>query len=173
MKKINDLGSENMANPVCKKCKNEISPIDIVSCPDCGRTYHSWCWKSLTKCITCGRDNENYSKEFADGNFNPNQSNNSNEIIVNLNSGMFSNIGGKIKTLATIVTIIGIIAGIITFISMASIDEDLIFSGLLTGGAIALVSWIGSFALYGFGALISSSQNTEKLIREVLKEMKK
>lgn len=159
----------------CKKCKNEISPVDVVCCPDCGKTYHSWCWTSITKCMTCGRDNQDYSKEISDVTNRSiyQKQRDNNEIIVNLDSGMFSNIGGKIKTLATVVTVIGIIAGIIVFISMATIDEDLIFSGLLTGGAIALLSWIGSFALAGFGALISSTQNTERLMREVLKEIKK
>lgn len=165
-------------NHICKKCKSEISfANDIVSCPNCGRTYHKWCWKSVQNCVGCGAFNEEYSKELADRIANANtkstKSDASDEIIADMDSGMFSNIGGKMKTLATVVTIIGIIAGIITFISMASIDEDLIFSGLLTGGAIALISWIGSFALYGFGALISSSQNTERLLSEVLKEMKK
>lgn len=162
---------------ICKKCKTEISPADLVSCPDCGRTYHSWCWESIPNCIGCGAFNKEYSKALADrlvkNNANQNQRENSNEIIVNFDSGMFSNIGGKIETLATVVTVIGIIAGIITFILMAAIDEDLFFSGLLTGGAIALFSWIGSFALYGFGALISSSQNTERVLREVLKEIRK
>lgn len=210
-------------NHICKKCKGEITfANDMVCCPECGRTYHRWCWKSITNCIGCGAFNKEYAKELADR-IAKNNFENGCEIckstvfqndavkcpdcgkvyhrhcslkVQNCNvcgcpttefvkteniacganvvqdSGMFSNIGEKIKTLATVVTIIGIIVGAIIFISMASIDEDMIFSGLLTGCAIALGSWIGSFALYGFGALISSTQNTERLTIELLKEVK-
>lgn len=167
-----------MANPVCEKCKNEISPIDVVSCPNCDKKYHSWCWMSVPNCIGCGTFNKDYMKEKinkATVNINTNVKDRSasNEKVVAMDSGMFSNIGGKMQGLAIIVTIIGIIAGIIVFISNIAIDEELFFTGLLSGVAIALVSWIGSFALYGFGALILSSQSTERLLREILKEIKK
>lgn len=167
-----------MENNICEICKNEITPVDEVVCSKCGKTYHSWCWKSKPNCVSCGTFNKDYAKEKIDKatlniNTNIKDNNTLKDIAVTTDSGMFSNIGGKLKTLATVVTIIGIIAGIITFITTASMDEDLFFSGLLTGCSIALVSWIGSFALYGFGALISSAQNTERLMREVLKEIKK
>lgn len=26
----------------------------IVECPNCGKIYHSWCWKYVSKCENCG-----------------------------------------------------------------------------------------------------------------------
>lgn len=154
-----------MAN-VCKKCKCEIQLPDLVACPNCKETYHSWCWKKTESCISCEQS----------ANEEPIEAKDIPDAVIQLsseNEGMFANIGGKLKGLATAVTVIGVIAGIIVFISNIAIDGDSFFSGLLSGLAIALLSWIGSFALYGFGALISSSQNTERLLREMLKEIKK
>lgn len=66
---------------------------------------------------------------------------------------MFSNIGGKIKTLATVITVIGIIASIIVgFVLMAALEKKGI--GLLVMAIGSLSSWIGSFLLYGFGEII-------------------
>lgn len=70
---------------------------------------------------------------------------------------MFDNIGGKIKTLAKVVCWIGIIACIITGIVLMATDEDLILVGILTVVVGSLLSWVGSFALYGFGQLIENS----------------
>lgn len=179
----NYLGCEKMEMYVCEKCKEPITHInDLVSCPECGKTYHRWCSLKISNCLGCGC----FNKDFASSKVNSalpnttitntsgeNKSNSVSVPYISTDTGMFSNIGGKMQGLATAVTIIGIIAGIIAFISMAITDEDLIFSGLLTGVAIAFVSWIGSFALYGFGSLILSTQNTERIIREVLKEIKK
>lgn len=167
---------------VCEKCKETIEHInDLVSCPKCGKVYHRWCSLSILNCIDCGCSNIDFvsgitSNTASSVTTQPTKNSNSKPMYdhyINTETGMFSNIGEKMKTLAIVVTIIGIIAGIIVSISMASIDEDMIFSGLLTGCAIALVSWIGSFALYGFGTLVSSSQKTERLLREILKELKK
>lgn len=78
---------------------------------------------------------------------------------------MFSNIGKKIKILAQIFCIVGIIASVITAITMfarasdAYYTEELFialgFVFLIVG---PLVSWVSSFALYGFGELIDNSQ---------------
>ncbi len=76
-------------------------------------------------------------------------------------SGMFDNIGGKIKTLAQVVTWIGIIGSVIGGMSMMSINDDLIFLGLLIMIIGSLVSWVSSFVLYGFGQLI---EYTDKLV---------
>lgn len=67
---------------------------------------------------------------------------------------MFSNIGGKIKTLAQVVTWVGIIASVITGLILVSEDDDLILIGLLVMVAGSLTFWISSFLLYGFGELI-------------------
>ncbi len=168
---------------VCEKCQEPIEHInDLVSCPNCGKVYHRWCSLSISNCVDCNCSNI----LFVSGIINNTQTSSAttrtteNSVkkpidshYINTDTGMFSNIGEKMKTLATVVTIIGIIAGIIVFISNIAIDGELFFTGLLSGVAIALVSWIGSFALYGFGALVSSSQRVERLLREMLEEIKK
>ncbi len=71
---------------------------------------------------------------------------------------MFDNIGKKIKNLAATCAWIGIIGSIvlgIAIISEGSDDEAII--GILTAGVGALVSWVSSFCLYGFGQLIENT----------------
>ena len=68
---------------------------------------------------------------------------------------MFDNISSKIKTLAEITSIAGIVISILWGVI-------LILQGKFLGGAVvgvlgALASWVGSFALYGFGQLIENS----------------
>ena len=80
---------------------------------------------------------------------------------------MFHNIGEKIKILATIMTILGIIASVISGIAFIvySIVEAYDVSGLVAGiilGVLTMVvgsllSWISSFLLYGYGELIENS----------------
>lgn len=73
---------------------------------------------------------------------------------------MFDNIGGKIKSLAQVVCWIGIIASVICGFILIGTDEDLILLGLLIMVIGSLISWVSSFALYGFGQLI---ENTDEL----------
>ena len=81
---------------------------------------------------------------------------------------MFDNIGGKIQGLAKVICWIGIIASIIlgiVIIMGASqsygyyrrTDTGTIFAGIavIVGGS--LLSWVGSFVLYGFGELVENS----------------
>ena len=79
---------------------------------------------------------------------------------------MFNNIGSKIKTLAQVLTWIGIIGSSISGIVLMAEDEDLIAAGLLTIIFGCLFSWVGSFLLYGFGQLVENSDriaaNTSK-----------
>ena len=71
---------------------------------------------------------------------------------------MFDNIGGKIKTVASTLTVLGIIlsilAGLITLL-----DGEI--SGLFVMIFGSLFSWLGSFLLYGFGQLV---ENSDKLV---------
>lgn len=88
--------------------------------------------------------------------------NNAEELRVTSDSiGMFGNIGGKIKTLAQVVTWIGIIGSVICGFVLMGIDEDLIFTGFIIALLGSLSSWVSSFVLYGFGQLI---ENTDKLV---------
>lgn len=73
---------------------------------------------------------------------------------------MFNNIGSKIKSLAILVSVGGIISSVlIGFILLLASDE--IEMAALIGIAIAVVgsalSWIGGFYTYGFGELIENS----------------
>lgn len=64
---------------------------------------------------------------------------------------MFENIGGKIKKLAIVITIIGII---ISFIIGMRLTNEIGFGGVIVVLGGILLSWIGSFLLYGFGEII-------------------
>ena len=81
-------------------------------------------------------------------------------------SGMFSNIGSKIKNLAQVVTWIGIIACVVWGLVLMVTDEELIFVGLMIALLGSLISWVSSFVLYGFGQLI---ENTDKLVENLKK----
>ena len=79
---------------------------------------------------------------------------------------MFTNIGQKIKTLASVICWVGIVLSVIAFAVMLGIGVDyddglligLSFAALAVG---ALGSWIGSFFLYGYGELIDRVASIE------------
>jgi hypothetical protein len=84
----------------------------------------------------------------------------------------FQNIGGKIKTLAVVATIIGIsLSVILGFVLMdTSVGTGML---VLVGGS--LFSWISAFFMYGFGELIEKTteiaNNTKKDIKfEIVNE---
>lgn len=77
---------------------------------------------------------------------------------------MFDNIGSKIKTLAKVLTWLGIIGSCISGILLMAEDEDLIAAGLLIIIFGSLISWGGSFLLYGFGQLIENSDRMVQLM---------
>lgn len=69
---------------------------------------------------------------------------------------MFDNIGSKIKTAAEIIAVAGIVISVLLGITM-------ILSANFLGGAVtavvgSLLSWVGSFALYGLGRLVENSE---------------
>lgn len=70
---------------------------------------------------------------------------------------MFSNIGGKIKKLAIILCILGMIGSIVYAIicfTSSNRYQDLTLTGVLILVLGCLTSWISSFFVYGFGELI-------------------
>lgn len=74
---------------------------------------------------------------------------------------MFNNIGGKIKKLAMVVCILGMIgsfAAAITLWTNNSRWHDTTLEGLVVLAVGALVSWVGSFFVYGFGELIERKE---------------
>ena len=78
---------------------------------------------------------------------------------------MFDNIGDKIKTLAKVSTVLGIVISVIYGIVL--MVSDLIFVGFLVMILGSLLFWISSFTLYGFGEMINqleySNSNSKKI----------
>lgn len=82
---------------------------------------------------------------------------------------MFNNIGGKIKTLAGVTCVLGMIAsacGAAALWAQNSRYTPTIFLGVLVLGLGCLGSWVGSFFTYGFGELI---ENTKAIHEDNLK----
>ena len=77
---------------------------------------------------------------------------------------MFDDIGGKIQGLAKVICWIGIIASVITGIAMITsatnryyTNQGLLWTGIAVMILGSLLSWVGSFTLYGFGELVENS----------------
>ena len=71
---------------------------------------------------------------------------------------MFDNIGGKIKSLAKTVTVLGIIISVVAgVVLMAAGRNGGFIPGLITMAIGSLAAWLGSFLLYGFGTLVENS----------------
>lgn len=75
---------------------------------------------------------------------------------------MFDDIGGKIKDFAVVTCVIGIIASIIIAIIMFA--KEAIGMGILYLFIGPLLSWIGSFFMYGFGEIVDKICNIEVMI---------
>ena len=89
---------------------------------------------------------------------------------------MFTNIGGKIKTLAKVLCWIGIIASVICAIVLWTQNSRYnptiaLGFGVLIGGVLS--SWIGSFFMYGFGELIAETTLNRQISQSILETMKK
>ena len=83
---------------------------------------------------------------------------------------MFSNIGGKIKKLAVVLCILGMVASVVCavfcFVNSGR-RQDLTLTGVLILVAGCLASWIGSFFVYGFGELIEKVTSIDKTLKTV------
>mgnify|MGYP007120306613 CR=1 FL=1 len=85
---------------------------------------------------------------------------------------MFNNIGKKIKTLATVITILGISVSVIFGVAVIA-GYMSYFRGFSTGVASGLIvmvvgslaSWISSFLLYGFGELIEKTSEIASMMK--------
>ena len=87
---------------------------------------------------------------------------------------MFKNIGGKIKGLAKFFCWLGIVVSVIIGVTMivgaimggpkpsygrfTTTNSAMIVAGVLVIVFGSLLSWVGSFALYGFGELVDNSR---------------
>lgn len=72
---------------------------------------------------------------------------------------MYGNIGGKIKVLATVICIIGAVATILYGVLLCVIEQIALGLAVMIVGPV--LSWVSSFALYGFGQLV---QNSDRLV---------
>ncbi len=83
---------------------------------------------------------------------------------------MFNNIGNKIKGLAVLFTVIGIFAscilGFLTLIIVRNSSRILWTIFIIVVGC--LLSWVGSFLLYGFGELVSKTTENTKINNQIL-----
>lgn len=80
--------------------------------------------------------------------------------------GWFHNIGGKIKVLASVCTVIGIILSILLGVFLIGYSETPVY-GILVFFVGPLLSWVSSFFIYGFGQLI---ENSDKLLELAQKQ---
>ena len=86
----------------------------------------------------------------------------------------FENIGSKIKTLAVVLTVVGIVASVIFGFFILSANAGY---GLLIMVVGSLISWVSSFFTYGFGELIEKTteiaRNTKNGVKVEIKEDEK
>lgn len=83
---------------------------------------------------------------------------------------MYNNIGGKIKGLAIGTFIFEAAGSIITgtillLMGLLDGDEGLLLSGTLTTFCGPIVAWVSSWLLYGFGQLISNSDEVVSMMK--------
>ena len=82
---------------------------------------------------------------------------------------MYDNIGNKIKGLALATAVFGIIGSVIVGFFFAVTGSTLVgFLIILVG---ALVSWVSTWLLYGFGELIENSRSISESCREINRKM--
>ena len=78
---------------------------------------------------------------------------------------MYNNIGNKIKALAIFSAIIGIIGSIVAAIVLFC--SKLILNGVLVLVGGVVLSWVATFALYGFGELLIKVTNIEESVKSI------
>lgn len=174
-----------MADYVGQKCAGCGKTIEITEavavCSECNTAYHKHCWDGLEKCCKCNLPITDVKVEIiparAVENLKGMETENQTAVSAidiqryNDSSILFSNIGGKIKTLATVIAVAGMGLGVLFMIALVFVDEDFIVSGLLAAVAMILVSWISSFTLYGFGSLIACTQASTNLLSKILNQL--
>ena len=78
---------------------------------------------------------------------------------------MFDNIGEKIKTLAKVISGIGIACSVIVGITL-TFDPRNQLIGILVIFLGSLFSWVSCFFTYGFGELIANTSAIEELLQK-------
>lgn len=90
---------------------------------------------------------------------------------------MFTNIGGKIKVLAKVVCFVGfvitLIVAITNFVLAAQVHSGvLVVLGILFLILGAVLSWVSSFFIYGFGEITSKVTSLDEKIDTLETELK-
>ena len=80
---------------------------------------------------------------------------------------MFENIGNKIKTLAKVLVVVGIIASFVSGVVIIASTDDPIGLLVMILGSISFL--ISSYLIYGIGELIDITSKIEKNTREGVK----
>ena len=76
---------------------------------------------------------------------------------------MYDNIGEKIKNLALLIFVIGVIVSVIAGVAILLLDSEIfIVLGILIIVAGSFIAWISSCFAYGFGELIDKTGETEE-----------
>ena len=89
---------------------------------------------------------------------------------------MFNNIGEKIKALAEVTCVLGMIASACGAVALWAQNDPYtptIFLGVLVLGLGCLGSWVGSFITYGFGQLIENTDSIHTDNMEIQRLLKK
>ena len=92
---------------------------------------------------------------------------------------MFTNVGGKIKSLAKFMCYLGIalsvgVGGWLLYCiprGYGSEQQMLLVGGIATIVVGSLLSWLGSLGLYGFGQLVESTERIEARVQRIEKRL--
>ena len=172
----------------CMYCGDKITNFDIkdnfvVACPNCKKLYHKACWNLVKICGECGYENVSNSNDTsiddsiqqetktAEENTSYSQIN-TNYTLNKEDTGLFADVGEKLKSWAKTNCAIGVILAVLAAISIMVIDEDLFIMGLIVGVVGSVSAWAFSLILYAFGELVSNSKESKKIQREILNELK-
>lgn len=85
-------------------------------------------------------------------------------------SGMFANIGEKIKSVTVFFCVVGIIVSVL--LGVILMMGGAVLPGLLTAVLGAIGSYLGSMVMYGLGELITESKRQRAVQEEILKALR-
>ena len=80
---------------------------------------------------------------------------------------MYSNIGGKIKSLAKAICIIEAALSAVGGVLLVALDDDLIMYGMALAIIGPVIAWLSSWAMYGFGELIERVTEISWVLRRI------
>ena len=168
---------------------------NIVVCETCGSKYHDSCWNRIVQCDKCGActplgtrvaekqrqvemqaQEEDTKKQETQANFSAGVhyvKDNINNKLNNEETGMFANVGEKLKTWAKVTAVFGVISGIITVIAMLIIDEYMLLAGVVAGVIEVVSAWAMALILYAFGELVSNSKESKNIQQQILDELRR